>query len=104
MRTDIKFSNGYLELVAFCVITGIGAALLYHGLFNNRVSTLENGAAHIYGWAWYLFLGMFGGLHSAPAWSAFPSAILAVAFENLLVYLLIKRIAGWIRRKPPNEI
>jgi hypothetical protein len=73
--------------------------LLYHGLFNKSVSVSENGATYI--WAWYFFLGMSGGLHSAPAWSAFPSAILAVAFENLLVYFLIKRFAGWMRRKPP---
>ena len=95
-----KYSAVFIKVVVFCVATAIAVPLLYFGLFDKTVTPFENVAVHIYAFGWHVFLGMFGGLHGAPAWAALPSAILAVTFENLGVYFLVKWFwARWHRRE-----
>ena len=97
-----KYSAVFTKALVFCIATGIAVPLLYFGLLNKTVTPLENVAVHIYVCGWYFFLGMFGGLHGAPAWAALLSAVLAVICENLVVYFLVRWLwVRWIR--PQSE-
>jgi hypothetical protein len=98
-KTDMV-SHRSIKIVALCVITGVASLFVYHGLFDVKPSAFDYGVVRFYGWSWILFFSMFGGMEVAPAWSPVPAVILAVGFQNFLIYFLISKFATWLRSRP----
>ena len=93
----VMMSLCLMKVVALCVVTGVAALFVYHGLFDDKPSALDYGAVRFYGWSWILFFSMFGGMEVALAWSPVPAVIVAVGFQNSVIYFLIARFATWLR-------
>jgi hypothetical protein len=106
LQAKVIFCSRLTKIVAFCVVTGIAVPFVYFGILSNTPTVIEQGFVRFYAWSWVVSFGMFGGMEVAPAWAPIPAAILAVAGQNLLIYVLIRRLARWIRslfRKSSDE-
>jgi hypothetical protein len=95
-------SRRVIEILALCVITGVVAPFVYHGISDSVPTAFDYGVVRFYGWSWIVVFAMFGGMEVAPAWSPVPAVILAVGLQNYLIYFLIARFATWFRADRRN--
>ena len=61
-----KYSQSFVTALVFCTATGVAIPLLYYGLVDSPVTLFENYAVHIYGFCWYLVLGVLVDFTALP--------------------------------------
>ncbi|SRR6266404_5316809 len=99
----VMMSRRTIKVLTLCVVTGVVAPFVYHGIFDSKPTAFDYGVVRFYGWSWILVFSMFGGMEVAPAWSPVPAVILAVGLQNYLIYSMIARSATWLRSDPKKS-
>ena len=78
----------------WCAISIAGISFGIAGLAPNKEPGLAQAIWLFYAPAWILSNALFGGIHGAPAWSFWPSIVLAVLVQSGLIWAL----GSWLYR------
>jgi hypothetical protein len=84
-------------ILTFCLFSALGVSLVYLSV-ESHSSSFSQFVWVIYAIPWLVVNALFGGIHNAPAWSFIPITVIAVVGTNFLVWYLVARIIGFVRR------
>jgi hypothetical protein len=82
------------RILVQAALSALGIGLVYGSLYPQAPGIIK-AVMLFYAPAWIFTNAVFGGPHDAPAWSYWPSIILAVVGQNALAWKLII----WVRSK-----
>ena len=94
MPMSERIQTKALPWVAFSLASAAGIGLVYWGFGAQDAASPIQQLWLFYAPAWLLANMLFGGIHNAPAWSFFPSVVLAVVGQNLVLW----RLCSWLWR------
>lgn len=94
MAMSERIQTKALPWVAFALVSAACIGLVYWGFRAQDDASPIQQLWLFYAPAWLLANMLFGGIHNAPAWSFFPSVVLAVVGQNLVLW----RLCSWLSR------
>lgn len=77
------------RIALFCGVSMLGVGAV-HWVLLAEPPAIVSVLWVLYAPAWLVSNGLFGGIHGAPAWSMFPSIVIAVFGQNLIIWLVVR--------------